>query len=139
MIASTFEPVVQTTLYPRTQIDIYVHVLQQDGSLRAACINATTLALINAGVPLHDFVCAVSGGVHSTSPLLDLTTLEESPAAIERSDVCAVTAAAVVGEAVVAIVLADAAIEKFGGDSVQELVGNWQAFRDRTATRFTRT
>ncbi len=39
-----------------------------------------------------------------------------SPAAIERSDVCAVPAAAVVGEAMVAIVLADAALEKFGGD-----------------------
>ena len=78
MIASTFEPVVQTSLYPRSQIDIYVHVLQQDGSLLAACINATTLALITAGVPLHDFVCAVSGGVHATSPLLDLTTLEEN-------------------------------------------------------------
>ncbi|KAI0749884.1 3' exoribonuclease family, domain 1-domain-containing protein [Daedaleopsis nitida] len=55
MIASTFEPVVQTTLYPRSQIDIYVHVLQQDGSLLPACINATTLALVTAGVPLHDF------------------------------------------------------------------------------------
>src|SRR5260221_7673086 len=44
---------------------------------------------------------------------IDLTTLEESPAAIERSDVCAVPAAAVVGEAMVALVLADAAIDKF--------------------------
>src|SRR5262249_47563414 len=70
---------------------------------------------------------------------VDLTTMTESPAAIERSDVCAVTAAAVVGEAVVAVVLADAAIEKFGGDSLEEMVQNWQAFRDRTATRFTRT
>lgn len=78
MIASTFEPVVQTTLYPRSQIDIYVHVLQQDGSLLPACINATTLALVTAGVPLHDFVCAVTGGVYSTEPLLDLTTLEEN-------------------------------------------------------------
>jgi chorismate synthase len=70
---------------------------------------------------------------------VDLTTMTESPAAIERSDVCAVTAAAVVGEAVVAVVLADAAIEKFGGDSIEEMVHNWQAFRDRTSTRFTRT
>src|SRR5439155_2675709 len=52
---------------------------------------------------------------------IDLTTMDESPAAIERSDVCAVPAAAVVGEAMVAIVLADAAMAKFGGDSVQEL------------------
>ena len=69
---------------------------------------------------------------------IDLTTLDESPAAIERSDVCAVPAAAVVGEAMVALVLADAAIEKFGGDSVQELVENFRAFRDRTAARFVR-
>ncbi|GLB40616.1 putative 3' exoribonuclease family, domain 1 [Lyophyllum shimeji] len=77
-IKSTFEPVVQTNLYPRSQIDVYVQVLQQDGGLLQACINATTLALVNAGIPLLDFVCAVSGGVHSTSPLLDLTLLEEN-------------------------------------------------------------
>jgi chorismate synthase len=67
---------------------------------------------------------------------VDLTTMEESPAAIERSDVCAVPAAAVVGEAMVAFVLADALLEKFGGDSLDELRGNWEAFRDRTAARF---
>jgi len=52
---------------------------------------------------------------------VDLTTMSEAAAAIERSDVCAVPAAAVVGEAMVALVLADALIEKFGGDSVPEL------------------
>ncbi|KAL0954720.1 hypothetical protein HGRIS_003673 [Hohenbuehelia grisea] len=77
-IKSTFEPVVQTNLYPRSQIDIFVQVLQQDGGLLQACINATTLALVNAGVPMLDFVCAVTGGVYSTSPMLDLTLLEEN-------------------------------------------------------------
>jgi chorismate synthase len=67
---------------------------------------------------------------------VDITTLAESPAAIERSDVCAVPAAAVVGEAMVALVLADALSEKFGGDSVEELVANWKAFCARTAARF---
>jgi len=52
---------------------------------------------------------------------VDLTTMTESPAAIERSDVCAVPAAAVVGEAMVALVLADALLERFGGDSVSAL------------------
>src|ERR671925_451858 len=52
---------------------------------------------------------------------VDLNTMSEAAAAIERSDVCAVPAAAVVGEAMVALVLADALIEKFGGDSVAEL------------------
>jgi chorismate synthase len=67
---------------------------------------------------------------------VDLTTMTESLAAIERSDVCAVPAAAVVGEAMVAFVLADAVTEKFGADSIEELVANWQAFRERTSARF---
>jgi len=77
-IKSTFEPVIQTHLYPRSQIDIFVQVLQQDGGLLSAAINATTLALITAGIPLFDYVCAVSSGVHSTHAMLDLTTLEEN-------------------------------------------------------------
>src|SRR2546422_1092720 len=70
---------------------------------------------------------------------VDLATMTESPATVERSDVCAVPAAAVVGEAMVAFVLADAVVEKFGGDSVEELVANWEGFRKRTASRFHRT
>ncbi|MQA29921.1 MAG: chorismate synthase [Luteitalea sp.] len=69
---------------------------------------------------------------------VDLTTLEISPAAIERSDVSAVPAAAVVGEAMVAIVLAQALLEKFGGDSLPELLDNWRGFCARTAARFAR-
>jgi chorismate synthase len=67
---------------------------------------------------------------------VDLTTMAISPATIERSDVCAVPAAAVVGEAMVSIVLADAVLEKFGGDSMEELLTNWRTYRDRTAARF---
>ena len=47
--------------------------------------------------------------------------MDGAAAAIERSDVCAVPAAAVVGEAMVALVLADALLEKFGGDSIAEI------------------
>lgn len=53
---------------------------------------------------------------------VDLTSLEEAPAAIERSDVCAVPAAAVVAEAMVALVLADAVLDRFGGDSMRDLL-----------------
>jgi chorismate synthase len=69
---------------------------------------------------------------------IDLATMTESPATIERSDVCAVPAAAVVGEAMVAIVLADAAVEKYGGDTTDELRANWEASTARTAGRFAR-
>ncbi|KIK96606.1 hypothetical protein PAXRUDRAFT_138081 [Paxillus rubicundulus Ve08.2h10] len=79
-IKSTFEPVIQTHLYPRSQIDIFIQVIQQDGGLLPACLNGTTLVLAAAGIALFDFVCAITGGVHSTSPLLDLNTLEENDA-----------------------------------------------------------
>ena len=52
---------------------------------------------------------------------VDLTTLEDAPAAIERSDICAVPAAAVVAEAMVGLVLADALLERFGGDTMTDL------------------
>jgi len=77
-IKSTFEPVVQVHLYPRSTIDIFIHVLQLDGGLLPACINGSTLALASAGIPLFDFICAIAGGVHGTQPLLDLTTVEEN-------------------------------------------------------------
>jgi chorismate synthase len=67
---------------------------------------------------------------------VDLATMTESPAAIERSDVCAVPAAAVVGEAMVALVLADALMEKFGGDSVAELERALGAWSTSMADRF---
>ncbi|MBG0817304.1 chorismate synthase [Planomonospora sp. ID82291] len=55
---------------------------------------------------------------------IDVLTGEAARAHHERSDVCAVPAAAIVAEAMVALVLADAAIEKFGGDSVEEVARN---------------
>jgi chorismate synthase len=68
----------------------------------------------------------------------DLDTLAESPAAIERSDVCAVPAAAVVGEAMVAFVLADAFLEKFGGDSIDEIRRHYDATQEQIRRRFER-
>jgi chorismate synthase len=67
---------------------------------------------------------------------VDLTTMAESGAAIERSDVCAVPAAAVVGEAMVALVLADALLEKFGGDSVAALERAVAAWSQAVDARF---
>ena len=67
---------------------------------------------------------------------VDLTTMTEALAAIERSDVCAVPAAAVVGEAMVAWVLADAFLEKFGGDSVQEIERHYEATTEEVRRRF---
>ena len=69
---------------------------------------------------------------------IDLTTLDPAPAAIERSDVCAVPAAAVVGEAMVALVLADALLDRFGGDSMTQLTRHMAGTTPAVAARVTR-
>jgi chorismate synthase len=60
---------------------------------------------------------------------VDVGTKVAYEAAFERSDICAVAAASVVGEAMVCIVLADALLEKFGGDSMRELLRNVDGYR----------
>ena len=61
---------------------------------------------------------------------VDIDTKEESLAAFERSDITAVPAAGVIGEAMLAIVLAGAMREKFGGDSLPEMLANFENYRD---------
>jgi chorismate synthase len=61
-------------------------------------------------------------------PSVDLVTGEEIQAHYERSDVCTVPAAGVVGEAMVALVLARAMLEKFGGDRLEETRRNYDAY-----------
>jgi chorismate synthase len=68
-------------------------------------------------------------------PSVDLRDGSEADAATERSDVSAVPAAGVIGEAMVALVVADAFLEKFGGDSVAEIRRNFDAYLERLATR----
>lgn len=84
----------------------------------------------------------VSGYMKPISTLMkplrsvDLQTMQESPAAIERSDVCAVPAAAVVAEAMVAFVLADAVLERFGGDTVDDIRAQMTRVQERLERRF---
>ena len=68
-------------------------------------------------------------------PSVDLDTGEEVLAHYERSDVCVVPAAGVVAEAMVAIVLADAWLEKFGGDSLGETRVNYEQYRAKLGPR----
>lgn len=82
---SAFVSTLHTSRYPHSTITISLHILSQDGSLLAACINAATLALIDAGVPMSDYLVACTSGIVSNDantegadPLLDLNALEES-------------------------------------------------------------
>ena len=84
-IASAFQSTLFTHLYPRSTIQINLHILSQDGSLLAACLNASTLALIDAGVPMSEYIVACTSGLtppnqsskNEADPLLDLNSLEE--------------------------------------------------------------
>jgi chorismate synthase len=66
---------------------------------------------------------------------VDLRTDAPAEAIRERSDVVALPAAGVVGEAMIAIVLADAMLEKFGGDSIHEMRRNYDGYREQLSAR----
>ncbi|KAI1424443.1 ribosomal protein S5 domain 2-like protein [Xylaria sp. FL1777] len=84
-IAKALAANLHVNLYPRSTIGVSLHVLSQDGSLLAALINAATLALVDAGVPMTDYLVACTAGSTSThsagdegaDPLVDLNTQEE--------------------------------------------------------------
>lgn len=107
--------------------------------------------------PKHEFVRRTNmaggteGGMTSGAPLVvrvafkpistlmkplhsvDIETKAEAKGTIERSDVCAIPAAAVIAEAVVAFVIADAFLEKFGGDSLKEIRRNYEGYLQQIA------
>ena len=66
---------------------------------------------------------------------IDVQTGEEARAHHQRSDVCAVPAAGIVAEAMVALVVADSLVEKFGGDSVEETRRNVEGYLDHLRLR----
>ena len=88
---------------------------------------------VTNGEPL---VCRVAMKPISTLmnalPSVNTSTGEATGAHVERSDYCAVPAAGVIGEAMVALVLADAMLEKFGGDSLEELLPRVEMARQYT-------
>ncbi|XP_004933567.1 exosome complex component RRP41 [Bombyx mori] len=73
---------IKTEMYPRSQIDIYIEVLQADGGTYCASVNAASLALIDSGIPLRAYVtaCSASLGRQSAThePLVDVSHIEEA-------------------------------------------------------------
>lgn len=88
-VEEIFAAAIITSVFPRSQLEIFIEVLNADGSktlhsitfivlgVLAAAVNATTLALIDAGVPLYDYVIGTSIGYLAKQSLLDLNRLEE--------------------------------------------------------------
>lgn len=81
-IREIFDNVILTNLFPNSQIDIFLEVLQSDGSNMSACINAATLALIHAGIPIKDFVVSCSATLIDDDTLIDVSHFEESASSL---------------------------------------------------------
>jgi hypothetical protein len=62
-LKSVFESVIMLELYPRSQIDLQVFVLESDGSYKSAAFNAVSLAIMNAGIAMKDFLVATNSGL----------------------------------------------------------------------------
>jgi chorismate synthase len=93
------------------------------GGLEGGMTNGETVILRAAMKPIPTLAQPLS--------TVDVARHEPALAFKERADVCAVPAAAVIGEAVAALVLAGAYLEKFGGDSMIEMKRNFEAYLDR--------
>jgi len=77
VIREALEPSIFLEYYPRTGIDVFVEVLQADGSTRCASITAASLAIADAGIPMRDLVVACSAGKIDDTVILDLMDTED--------------------------------------------------------------
>ena len=73
-----FEPVIFSDAYPKAAIDIFVEVLQADAGTRTAAINAASLALVDAGIPMRGLVSACAVGKVGGKIVLDLNKPEDN-------------------------------------------------------------
>ncbi|MHA1616564.1 MAG: exosome complex exonuclease Rrp41 [Candidatus Njordarchaeales archaeon] len=77
VIREALEPALYLEEFPRTAIDVYTLVLQADGGTRTASINAASLALADAGIPMKGLVTAVAVGRIGNQVIIDLNDLED--------------------------------------------------------------
>lgn len=120
---------VQDVILPRTEWTgrPWVHASNRAGGLEGGVTNGEEVVVRGALKPISTLPRPL--------PTADLITAESTPAFYERADVCVVPAAGVIGEAMVAIVLADAALEKFGGDHLREFLANFHAYQKTIGPR----
>ena len=72
------EPALFLEDYPETTVDVFIEIIQADGSTRVTGINAASLALADAGIPMKDLVVALSGGKIDNTIILDLCGKEDN-------------------------------------------------------------
>ncbi len=105
----------------------YTRPTNNAGGLEAGMTNGQTIVVRAAKKPISTL----------RKPLesVNLETKESDAASYERSDVCAVSAASVIVESVVAFEIATAMVDKFGGDSLEEMKARYQLFMDMARKR----
>ena len=72
------DPVIFKEYYPKTAVDVYVELLQSDAGTRTAGINAASVALAAAGIPMRDLVSSVAVGKIDGEVVLDLNAVEDN-------------------------------------------------------------
>ncbi|MSQ29719.1 MAG: chorismate synthase [Dehalococcoidia bacterium] len=105
----------------------WAHATNRAGGLEAGMTNGEEIVVRGALKPISTIPRRLESA--------DLLTGEATPAMYERSDACVVPAAGIIGEAMLAIVLAQAALEKFGGDHIDEFRRNFEAFNATVGPR----
>jgi chorismate synthase len=107
----------------------WIRPTNRAGGLEGGVTNGAPLVVRGAAKPISTLIRPL--------PSVDYATRQRDIAHVERSDVCVVPAAGVVGEAMVALVLADAMRFKFGGDSLDEAISNFRTFTNAQGERRT--
>lgn len=118
---------VQDEIFPKNEAGEYQRKTNNAGGIEGGMSNGMPIVVKAAMKPIPSL----------KQPLMsiNLETGEEHVAHYERSDVCAAPAACVVGEAMLAIILADAFLEKFGGDSLTEMKTNFENYQKQYRAR----
>jgi chorismate synthase len=124
-IDSAFNP--KTQKQTASSFQRYARLTNNLGGIEGGMTNGLPISCRVAVKPIPTLVSKLDS--------IDLQTKAESESHFERSDVCVVPAAGVVLEAMLAIVLADCFLEKFGGDSMEEISDNYQAYLTRCSER----
>jgi chorismate synthase len=106
--------------YDRTEKE-FVRKTNNAGGLEGGITNGQPIVIRVAMKPIST--------LYSPKKSVDIISKEPFEATVERSDICTVPAAGVVGEAVIAFEMANALLEKFGGDSLEEMKRNFEAYQ----------
>jgi chorismate synthase len=124
--ASSYGSAVQDTIHYRKDEQEFYRGSNRAGGLEGGMTNGQDLIVRGFLKPISTLRRPLES--------VDLPTREPASAAYERSDVAVVPAAGVIGEAMVALVLAQAFLEKFGGDSLKETRRNYDGYREQVHT-----